>query len=231
MNETAVDLKIENKWKTALWDSFQSKEFIALKQFLKKEYRLKTIYPPAIDTLNAFNFTPLDQVKVVILGQDPYHGPNQANGLCFSIKKGVKIPPSLKNIYKECAADIGFKTPNHGDLSHWAKQGVLLLNATLTVAEGDAGSHQNKGWQFFTDEVVKTLNNYHEGLVFLLWGNYAKQKAKYIDPKKHHLLYAVHPSPLSAHRGFFGSKHFSQTNALLKEQNKTPIDWEIKSIK
>ena len=231
MNETIVNPKIENNWKMALWDTFQSEEFKSLRSFLKQEYQTKMIFPPAKDIFNAFNFTPLNKVKVVILGQDPYHGPGQANGLCFSVKNGIKIPPSLQNIYKECAVDIGFRPPNHGDLSHWAKQGVLLLNATLSVENGKAGSHQKKGWEYFTDEVIKTLNNHHKGLVFLLWGNFAKQKEKFIDPKKHHLLHSVHPSPLSAHRGFFGCKHFSTVNELLKKQGRTPIDWEIKSLK
>ena len=210
MSEKEINPKIEAAWKKVLWSTFQSEEFRKLKQFLQSEYRKHTIYPPAKDILNAFNFTPFHQVKVVIIGQDPYHGPDQAHGLCFSVNEGIKFPPSLKNILKECTSDIGIDFPSHGNLGAWARQGVLLLNATLTVRKGEAGSHQKKGWEHFTDEVIKAVNAHHRGIVFLLWGNFAHQKTKLIDEDKHHVLKTVHPSPLSAHRGFFGCRHFSK---------------------
>nr|WP_243454066.1 uracil-DNA glycosylase [Oceanisphaera pacifica] len=186
----------------------------------------KTIYPPEQEVFSAFSLTPLDQVKVVILGQDPYHGPNQAHGLSFSVQLGVKIPPSLRNIYKELTTDIpGFIAPEHGCLTAWAEQGVLLINTVLTVEAGKAHSHAKLGWETFTDKVIATINEQCQGVVFLLWGSHAQKKGAKIDSLRHHILTAVHPSPLSAYRGFFGCKHFSQTNTLLAQQGKTPINW------
>lgn len=185
-----------------------------------------TVYPPAKDVFNAFRFTELNVVKVVILGQDPYHGPNQAHGLSFSVKPGVPAPPSLVNIYKELASDIpGFVIPKHGCLQSWAQQGVMLLNTVLTVEAGKAHSHASLGWETFTDKVIKVLNTHREGIVFLLWGSHAQKKGTIVDPKRHHVLKAPHPSPLSAHRGFLGCHHFSQANALLARQGQQPIDW------
>ncbi|XKM13390.1 uracil-DNA glycosylase [Orbaceae bacterium ac157xtp] len=187
----------------------------------------KIIYPPHNDVFNAFKFTPFNDIKVVIIGQDPYHGPNQAHGLSFSVLPGVKTPPSLINIYKELVTDIeGFTIPNHGYLGYWAKQGVLLLNNVLTVEAGQAHSHAQKGWETFTDKVIEAVNKNLTGVVFLLWGSPAQKKGQFIDRQKHHVLTSVHPSPLSAHRGFFGCKHFSKTNELIKQQNKAPIDWQ-----
>ncbi|WP_341501841.1 uracil-DNA glycosylase [Gallaecimonas sp. GXIMD4217] len=188
----------------------------------------QTIYPPAEAVFNAFKYTDFDRVKVVILGQDPYHGPDQAHGLCFSVQPGIKVPPSLQNMFKELAQDIpGFQLPEHGCLTDWAKQGVLLLNAVLTVAAGQAHAHAGWGWETFTDAVVAALNEHREGLVFLLWGSHAQKKGRIIDRNRHHVLTAPHPSPLSAHRGFFGCRHFSQANALLMRQGQGPIDWQI----
>ena len=188
----------------------------------------KAIYPPASEVFNAFTLTPLDNVKVVILGQDPYHGPGQAHGLCFSVQSGVKTPPSLVNIYKELAQDIeGFHIPEHGNLTAWAEQGVLLLNAVLTVEQGKAHSHAKWGWETFTDAVIKSVNDTQHGVVFLLWGSHAQKKGQSIDTQKHYVLSAPHPSPLSAHRGFLGCRHFSQTNTLLSQQGKTPVNWQV----
>lgn len=187
----------------------------------------KVIFPPAKDVFNAFRFTEFNQVKVVILGQDPYHGPNQAHGLCFSVQPGIKTPPSLVNMYKELAQDIpGFQIPNHGYLKSWAEQGVLLLNTVLTVEQGQAHSHANTGWETFTDRVIDALNQNGQGIVFLLWGSHAQKKGRMIDRQRHHVLMAPHPSPLSAHRGFLGCRHFSQTNQLLEQQGKAPINWQ-----
>ncbi|MGY2575769.1 uracil-DNA glycosylase [Vibrio sp. C8] len=187
----------------------------------------KVIFPPAKDVFNAFRFTEFDDVKVVILGQDPYHGPNQAHGLCFSVLPGVKTPPSLVNMYKELAQDIeGFQIPNHGYLKSWADQGVLLLNTVLTVEQGKAHSHAKAGWEMFTDRVIDALNQHRQGVIFLLWGSHAQKKGQMIDRSKHHVLMAPHPSPLSAHRGFLGCKHFSQTNQILKQLRQMPIDWQ-----
>ncbi|WP_046002959.1 uracil-DNA glycosylase [Pseudoalteromonas rubra] len=187
-----------------------------------------TVYPPEDFVFEAFKATPFDQVKVVILGQDPYHGPNQAHGLCFSVLPGVKAPPSLANMYKELAQDIaGFQIPDHGYLLPWAEQGVLLLNTVLTVEQGQAHSHKHLGWERFTDAVIAQLNQHSEGVIFLLWGAHAQKKGKAIDQQRHHVLHAPHPSPLSAHRGFFGCQHFSQTNTLLQSMGKTPIDWQV----
>lgn len=188
----------------------------------------KAIYPPASEVFNAFTLTPLDNVKVVILGQDPYHGPGQAHGLCFSVQSGVKTPPSLVNIYKELAQDIeGFHVPEHGNLTAWAEQGVLLLNTVLTVEQGKAHSHAKWGWETFTDAVIKSVNDTQHGVVFLLWGSHAQKKGQNIDTQKHYVLNAPHPSPLSAHRGFLGCRHFSQTNKLLSQQGKTPVNWQV----
>lgn len=187
-----------------------------------------TIFPKAADIFNAFKVTPFEKVKVVIIGQDPYHGPNQAHGLCFSVLKGVKTPPSLVNMYKELAQDIpNFQIPQHGELISWAEQGVLLLNTVLTVEQGQAHSHKHLGWERFTDFVIQGISDHGEGIVFLLWGSHAQKKGACIDTQKHFVLKAPHPSPLSAHRGFFGCQHFSKTNQLLEQQNKTPIDWQI----
>ncbi|MCP3863553.1 MAG: uracil-DNA glycosylase [Aestuariibacter sp.] len=188
----------------------------------------KAIYPPASEVFNALTLTPLDDVKVVILGQDPYHGPGQAHGLCFSVQPGVKTPPSLVNIYKELAQDIeGFHVPEHGNLTAWAEQGVLLLNTVLTVEQGKAHSHAKWGWETFTDAVIKSVNDTQQGVVFLLWGSHAQKKGQNIDTQKHYVLNAPHPSPLSAHRGFLGCRHFSQTNTLLSQQGKTPVNWQV----
>ena len=221
-----MDVKIEESWKKVLQKEFDEKYFEDLTGFVKSEYKKSTVYPPAKFIFNAFELTPFDKVKVVILGQDPYHGPNQANGLAFSVNDEVKIPPSLVNIYKEIESDLGHKTKNkNGNLENWAKQGVLMLNATLTVQAHMAGSHQNKGWEKFTDAVVKILSEQKENLVFILWGGYAQKKGSVIDNKKHLVIKSVHPSPLSAYNGFFGSKPFSQTNAYLIFNKKEPIDW------
>ena len=218
---------IEESWKKVLWDEFQQPYFAELKQFLVEEKQKYTVYPPGPLIFNAFNKTPFDKVKVVIIGQDPYHEPGQAHGLCFSVQDGVPHPKSLINIFKELHDDVGFVVPKNGNLEKWTAQGVFLLNATLTVRAHLAGSHQNHGWERFTDAAISKLSEQREGLVFLLWGNYAKQKEALIDTSKHHILSTVHPSPLSASRGFFGCKHFSQTNAILRAEGKTEIDWQL----
>ena len=218
---------IEESWKKVLWDEFQQPYFAELKQFLVEEKQKYTVYPPGPLIFNAFNKTPFDKVKVVIIGQDPYHEPGQAHGLCFSVQDGVPHPKSLINIFKELHDDVGFVVPRSGNLEKWTEQGVFLLNATLTVRAHEAGSHQNHGWERFTDAAISKLSEQREGLVFLLWGNYAKQKEAIIDTSKHHILSTVHPSPLSASRGFFGCKHFSQTNAILRAEGKTEIDWQL----
>ena len=189
----------------------------------------KVIYPPSYEWFAAFDTTPFDKVRVVILGQDPYHGPGQAHGLCFSVLPGVKVPPSLANIYKELEADLGLTIPDQGCLTHWAEQGVLLLNATLTVEQADAGAHQGKGWETFTDKAIRVLNDQRDGIVFLLWGSYAQKKGAFIDQSRHLVLTSVHPSPLSAYRGFLGCKHFSATNDFLQQQGEVPIDWQLPS--
>jgi uracil-DNA glycosylase len=221
-----MEVQIEANWKNILKDEFEKPYFESLISFVKSEYKNYSCYPKGSDIFKAFEFCPLDQTKVVIIGQDPYHGPGQAHGLSFSVPKGVPIPPSLLNIYRELKEDLNLEMPSHGNLENWARQGVLLLNATLTVRAHEAGSHQNKGWEIFTDEVIKSLSAEKTGIVFLLWGGFAKKKAKQIDASKHHILTSGHPSPLSANRGYwFGNKHFSQTNHLLKEQNKRPVEW------
>jgi uracil-DNA glycosylase len=222
-----VNPVIEESWKEALANEFDEPYFARLKEFLVDEKSKFTIYPPGPQIFSAFNFTPFDEVKVVILGQDPYHGPGQAHGLCFSVPKGIAQPPSVQNIFKEIYSDLGFEIPKHGNLEKWAKQGVLLLNATLTVRARQAGSHQNKGWEQFTDTAIKKLSEKREHLVFLLWGNYAIAKEALIDGNKHLILKSPHPSPFSVYRGFFGNKHFSKTNVYLKEHGIREVDWRI----
>jgi len=222
------NIKLHSSWLEVLQDEFDKTYMVNLKQFLAAQKAAgKTIYPAGSNWFSAFNHTPFDEVKVVILGQDPYHGPNQAHGLCFSVLPGIAIPPSLRNMYQELQTDLGVTTPDHGCLTHWAQQGVLLLNATLTVEQGNAGAHQGKGWEQFTDRAVQELNEQREGLIFLLWGSYAQKKGAFIDTSKHRVLKAPHPSPLSAYRGFFGCKHFSLTNQYLNEQGAKPIDWQL----
>lgn len=218
---------IVGEWANVLEEEFKKPYYKNLYQFVKNEYKTKTIYPPSEDLFSAFHLTPLENVKVVILGQDPYHEPNQAHGLCFSVKKGVKIPPSLVNIYKEIEDDLGIKPPNHGYLESWAKQGVLLLNTVLTVRAHQANSHKGRGWEEFTDSVIKAVGQKETPVVFLLWGSNAQTKTSLINNKSHLVLKAPHPSPLSAYRGFFGCKHFSKTNEFLVSKGIEPIDWEI----
>ncbi len=237
-----VDVRIHESWKTHLEDEFEKEYFAKLTQFVKEEYKNKTVFPPPHSIFSAFELCPFDKVKVVILGQDPYHGRGQANGLCFSVNDGVPVPPSLANIYKEIESDIGVKPhslaaaegpavagglrpPPTGNLERWATHGVLLLNATLTVVASQAGSHQHKGWEEFTDAVIKLLSEKKEHLVFLLWGKYAQEKGAFIDEKKHLVLRAAHPSPFSAHSGFFGCKHFSKTNDYLEFADESSIKW------
>lgn len=222
------EIKIESSWKAALAAELSKPYWSELTSFVRDEYLSATVYPPPKFVFHAFELTPFDKVKVVILGQDPYHGPGQAHGLCFSVPEGVATPPSLQNIYKEIESDLGLlggKASKSGNLEHWAKQGVLLLNATLTVRAHTAGSHQNKGWEQFTDAVIKALSDQKESLVFLLWGRYAKEKGKIIDFTKHLVLEAAHPSPLGAYKGFFGCKHFSKTNEYLRQHSETPVQW------
>ncbi|HEA23376.1 hypothetical protein LCGC14_1313770 [marine sediment metagenome] len=221
-----MPVNIERSWKEQLSDEFVQPYFTMLTNFIKKEYEEHTCYPKGSDIFAAFEHSTFDKTKVVIIGQDPYHGPNQANGLCFSVKDGIPHPPSLINIFKEIETDLGKPYPQSGNLERWADQGVLLLNATLTVRAHQAGSHQNKGWETFTDAVIRKISLNKEGLVFLLWGGYAKKKSNLIDSAKHDVLTSGHPSPLSANRGYwFGNKHFSQTNEILQSMGKTPIDW------
>lgn len=226
----AADVKpqIDKSWLNTLKNEFASDYFASLKQFLLAEKQSgKTIYPPGADIFNAFNYTPLPQVKCVILGQDPYHGPNQAHGLCFSVRKGIKPPPSLVNVYKEIKADLGHDIPAHGELTAWANQGVLLLNAVLTVEAHQAASHQKRGWENFTDAAITAVSNELEGVVFMLWGKFAQSKSSLIDGSKHLILQTTHPSPFSANYGFLGSKHFSKCNAYLESKGKKPIDWSL----
>lgn len=220
-----MDVKIENSWKERLKDEFEKPYFKSLTDFVKNEYAVTTVFPPARLIFNAFDQCPFDQVKVVIVGQDPYHEPGQAHGLCFSVNDGVRIPPSLVNIYKEIHDDLGIEIPRSGNLLRWSKQGVLLLNATLTVRAHQAGSHQNKGWEEFTDSAIGHLATERQNLVFILWGAYAQRKGGDIDAKKHLILKSPHPSPLSAHRGFFGNGHFSKANHYLQLHGKEPVDW------
>lgn len=220
-----MKVQIEASWKEQLKKEFVSPYFLTLTNFLENEYRSKTIYPQKEMIFNAFDKCPYDKVKVVIIGQDPYHGPGQAHGLCFSVNEGIKPPPSLNNIFKELESDLGISTPTSGNLTRWAEQGVLLLNATLTVEAHKAGAHQKKGWETFTDAVIKNVSDYHNNIVFILWGGYAQKKGGVIDSTKHHIIKSAHPSPLSAYNGFWGSKPFSQTNKYLKRIGKTTIEW------
>lgn len=220
-----MDVKIESSWKEHLKSEFEKEYFKELVSFVKEEYSGQKIYPSGSQIFNAFNYSSFDSTKVVIIGQDPYHGPNQANGLCFSVNEGIRFPPSLLNIFKEIKSDLGKEIPGHGSLERWAKQGVLLLNATLTVRAGSPGSHQNRGWEEFTTAVIKLLSDKKSSLVFILWGSYAQRKGEVIDLDKHLVLKSAHPSPFSADRGFFGNKHFSKTNAYLGEHNIAPIVW------
>ncbi len=218
-------------WKAMLYEEFQKPYMQELKKFLQSEKQLKKIiYPPSSLIFNALNTTGFEDVRVVILGQDPYHGPNQAHGLSFSVQKGISKPPSLINIFKEIHSDLHLPIPQHGDLSSWAQQGVLLLNATLTVEQGKPNSHQGKGWDIFTDKIISLLNENRQNLVFLLWGSFAQKKGQFIDRKRHLVLEAPHPSPLSAHRGFLGCKHFSKTNQYLQSKGLLPIDWSLPKI-
>jgi uracil-DNA glycosylase len=227
MNEVRK-VQLHDSWLSRLGDQFEQEYMHKLREFLliRKQHRA-VIYPPGPQIFNALNSTPFEQVRVVILGQDPYHGPGQAHGLCFSVQPGVRIPPSLVNIYREIEADLGIAPPHHGCLQSWAEQGVLLLNAVLTVERGQAGSHQGKGWERFTDAVVQLLNDKREGIVFMLWGSYAMKKGAVINQRKHLVLKAPHPSPLSAHRGFLGCKHFSSANDYLQKNGQALIDWSV----
>lgn len=221
-------VRLEPGWKARIGDYLERPEMRALADFLRAEKRAgKEIYPPGPEIFAAFDHTPFEAVRVVILGQDPYHGPGQAHGLCFSVRPDVPVPPSLDNIFKEITRDLGVPRPDHGCLTPWADRGVLLLNAVLTVERGQAGSHQGKGWEGFTDAAIEALNREREGIVFLLWGSYAQRKGRLIDTQRHHVLTAVHPSPLSAYRGFIGCGHFSAANAWLQREGMAPIDWSL----
>ena len=221
-----MDVKIEDSWKQRLEEEFSKDYFVRLTEFVRNEYRINTIFPPGPLIFNAFNLCPFDNVKAVIIGQDPYHGPGQAHGLCFSVKDGVAFPPSLVNIFKEIGSDLGITAPRTGNLGRWAEQGVLLLNATLTVRAHQAGSHQRKGWEEFTDQVINILNREKQNLVFFLWGAYALKKGESIERSRHLVLESVHPSPLSAPRGFFGNRHFSRCNEYLAGHGIEPVNWE-----
>lgn len=221
----ALDVKIEQSWKALLQEEFDKPYFAELTDFVRAEYKSYRIYPPGSQIFNAFNLCPFGKVKVVIIGQDPYHGPGQAHGLCFSVNDGVPFPPSLRNIFKEINADTGAPIPQSGNLTRWATQGVLLLNATLTVREHSAGSHQRRGWETFTDAVIRIISEQKSNVVFILWGAYAQSKSALIDSSRHLVLRSVHPSPLSAHAGFFGNHHFSLANDYLVRNGLTSIDW------
>ncbi|MEE9100349.1 uracil-DNA glycosylase [Pseudomonas sp. QE6] len=224
-------IKLEASWKEALHEEFEKPYMKQLGEFLRAEKAAgKVIFPPGPLIFNALNTTPLDHVKVVIIGQDPYHGPGQAHGLCFSVQPGVPTPPSLQNIYKELQRDLNLPIPNHGYLQHWAEQGVLLLNTSLTVEQARAGSHAQAGWQLFTDKVIEVVSQRCENLVFLLWGSHAQSKQKLIDAQKHLVLKSAHPSPLSAYRGFLGNGHFSRTNKFLEQHGLAPIDWSLPPV-
>jgi len=224
-------IRLEESWRQALEPEFGNPYMSELRRFLVSEKEAgKRIFPKGGEYFRALDLTPLDEVKVVILGQDPYHGPGQAHGLCFSVQPGVRIPPSLVNIYKELKSDLGIEPARHGFLEHWARQGVLLLNSVLTVEEARAASHQGKGWERFTDAVIRTVNERCDGVVFMLWGAYAQKKAAFVDGARHLVLRAPHPSPLSAHNGFFGSRHFSQANAFLVSRGRQPIDWRLPDL-
>lgn len=223
-----INPKINEEWKEILWDEFQKPYFLEIKRFLLEEKKLeKNIFPPQNLIFNAFNTTPFSKTKVVILGQDPYHGLGQAHGLSFSVPEGIKPPPSLANIFKELHTDVNFVVPTHGNLLKWAQQGVLLLNAILTVEANNAASHQKRGWEYFTNAVIEKISKHKSGVIFLLWGKYAQEKQILIDENKHYILKAAHPSPFSAYNGFFGCKHFSTTNNILIKNGSTPIDWQI----
>jgi uracil-DNA glycosylase len=221
-----MDVKIDESWKSKLSEEFEKDYFIKLTEFIRMEYHQKTVYPPGSLIFNAFNRCPFQKLKVVIIGQDPYHGPGQAHGLCFSVKEGIEYPPSLKNIFKEIESDLNIKNLPTGNLQRWADQGVLMLNATLTVRAHEAGSHQKKGWEEFTDRAISIINNEKSNIVFFLWGAYAQKKGEAIDRSRHLVLESVHPSPLSASRGFFGNKHFSRCNDYLKSKGIEPVDWQ-----
>lgn len=220
-----MNVRIEEGWKSQLKEEFTKPYFLKLTEFVKEEYSRNRCFPPGPEVFSAFDLCPFNETRVVILGQDPYIRPGQAHGLAFSVREGVEFPPSLKNIFKEIESDLGTPPPASGDLSRWARQGVLLLNATLTVREGESGSHQKQGWEQFTDAVIRELNEGERPLVFLLWGSYAQKKAAFVDAERHCILKAPHPSPLSAHRGFFGCGHFSKTNDWLNKQGLTPVVW------
>lgn len=224
-------IQLDDSWRELLHAEFDAPYMQTLREFLLREKQQgKRIFPPGNEIFHALNATAFERVKVVIIGQDPYHGPGQAHGLCFSVKPGVAIPPSLVNIYKELQSDLGCLPPGHGNLESWAEQGVLLLNAVLTVQAGNAGSHQGKGWERFTDRVIEVLNRQRNNLVFMLWGAYAQKKGAMIDRQRHLVLESTHPSPLSAHRGFFGNRHFSRCNTYLQEHGITPIDWQLPAL-
>lgn len=222
-----IESQIRRNWKIILQEEFQKEYFSSLNNFLIEEKKTYTIYPKSEDVFSAFNICSFDSTKVVLIGQDPYHRAGQAHGLSFSVPEGIKPPPSLRNIFKELHADVNFRSPSHGNLITWAQQGILLLNSTLTVRNKKAASHQNKGWEKFTDSVIRIISKKKEGVIFLLWGKSAQKKISLIDSNKHHVLTAPHPSPLSAHSGFFGCKHFSQTNYLLSLQSQNTINWQI----
>ena len=222
------EIKLHDQWRQAVGSEFDKDYMQSLREFLiQRKQQGAVIYPPANQWFAALNTTPFEKVRVVILGQDPYHGLDQAHGLCFSVTPGIKVPPSLANIYKEIKSDLGIDQPNHGCLISWAQQGVLLLNATLTVEDGSAGAHQGKGWEQFTDQIIKAVNQQREGVVFMLWGSYAQKKSTMIDSSRHLILRSVHPSPLSAYRGFFGCGHFSAANNYLQQSGVEPIDWQL----
>ena len=228
----SIATTLDSQWQRQLDDELKKDYMRSLQEFLAAgQQQGAVIYPPQSQWFAALNSTAFDQVKVVILGQDPYHGPGQAHGLCFSVLPNVKVPPSLANIYKELKSDLGIEPPDHGCLTSWAEQGVLLLNATLTVEQGQAGSHQGKGWETFTDRIINKINDQRQGVIFMLWGSYAQKKASMIDAERHLVLQSVHPSPLSAYRGFFGCGHFSQANHYLKSQGLEPIDWQLPRLK
>ena len=222
------EIKLHSQWRQVIGDEFEKDYMLSLREFLiQRKQQGAVIYPPSDQWFSALNSTPFDNVRAIILGQDPYHGAGQAHGLCFSVTPGIKVPPSLANIYKEIKSDLGIEQPNHGCLISWAQQGVLLLNATLTVEDGNAGAHQGKGWEQFTDQVIRSVNQQREGVVFMLWGSYAQKKSAMIDSQSHLVLKSVHPSPLSAYRGFFGCGHFSAANQYLQEQRLELIDWQL----
>jgi len=220
-----MEVKIQNSWQNLLKDEFEKEYFKDLIDFVKSEYKTQTIYPPVEKIFTAFDFCSVDNLKVVIIGQDPYHGENQANGLCFSVNDDIRKPPSLLNIFKEIKSDLDIEIPESGNLERWAKQGILLINATFTVRASQAGSHQKKGWETFTDAIIKKISSEKKDIVFLLWGAFAQKKEKLIDTRRHHILKSPHPSPFSAHKGFLGNKHFSKTNDFLHSKGKKSINW------